>query len=123
MRIWNLRIDEPHKEIYQSLVDVNAAFWQFLYHPDGALAYAAVFGLWLVIPIGMIFGSRNLPPWWCLLGNFWAYLTSMFHDRGPLLDLTVGVKLLPEPQGADLTALVPAVADTEHQYVQEDHAG
>ena len=60
-RVYNLRISHPEVDIMVCKDDLVSAFRRLRYHPDVASAYAFVLGAFLVIPIGMVFGSRDAP--------------------------------------------------------------
>ena len=63
-QIWNMRIDFPLEDILQHIDDISAAFRRLIYHPDLAIVFAYVFEEFLIIPVGMIFGSRSSPSFW-----------------------------------------------------------
>ena len=55
--IWNLGVSHPTEDILLYMDDIDAAFHHIIYHPDTAIAFAYVFGDFLVVPVGMIFGA------------------------------------------------------------------
>jgi hypothetical protein len=64
--IWNLRISHTREDPLQHTDDISNAFRQLLYHPNVAIAFAYVFEEFLLlIPVGMTFGARSSPSWWC----------------------------------------------------------
>ena len=67
--LWNLRISYPHEEILQLADDVSAAFHRILCDPLMALAFATVWGMYLVIPVGTIFGTQNSPSFYMEAGE------------------------------------------------------
>jgi hypothetical protein len=113
--IWNKRIDHPRKDILLHSDDIDAAFRRCLYHPDLAIAFAAVFFEFLMIPVGMIFGSRSSPSWWCIPAELRAHrgATADFSDSGPC-PLANNVKLADPPTQAETVAIVQAVPDAMH---------
>jgi len=81
--IWNLRIQHPYEDILQHVDDIHAAFHRILYHPDIAIVFAYVFQRFLMIPVGMIFGSRNSPSWFCLFSELRAHMSAVgYNDAG-----------------------------------------
>lgn len=44
-----------------------------VYHADSAVAFAYVFRGFLIVPIGMIFGSHNSPSWFCQTAELRAH--------------------------------------------------
>jgi len=89
-RIYNLRLRYPDDEIIIYKDDIVAAFRRGKYHPDIAVAYAYVFGSFLVIPIGGLFGPRDTPGWFCMTSEFRAmaslHLPGMSTASHPLTD-------------------------------------
>jgi hypothetical protein len=67
--LWCMRISFPIADILQHCHNIDAAFPQVLYTPELAIAFAYVFGLFLLIPIGQVFGSRSAPSYFYLLSN------------------------------------------------------
>ena len=114
--IWNLRLDHPREDILQHGDDIDAAFRRLLYHPDLAIAFAAIFCEFLMIPVGMIFGARNSPSWWCIPAELRAHMAATldYSSRGriPLADK---VELIPPPTDAERANFVQAVPDDVHQ--------
>jgi len=72
--LWNLRISFPSDDILQTTDDISAAFRRVLYHPDIAPAFASVWDQWLIIPVSLIFGARNSPSLYMLLGEARSHL-------------------------------------------------
>ena len=111
--IWNLRISHPHVEILLYKDDINAAFHRCRYHPDIAIAYAYVWGGWLIIPIGIIFGGRNSPGWFCILSELRAFLAT--HSTAvsdiPLHPLVTRIAIPPRPCAQIEAEFAPAQAD------------
>ena len=91
-----------------------------LYHPDLAIVFASVFCEFLMIPVGMIFGARNSPAWWCIPAELRAHLgaTKDYSDAGPL-PLADSVKLSDPPSEAEIARFVQAVPDAIHQGVPD----
>jgi hypothetical protein len=113
--IWNKRIDHPRRDILLHSDDIDAAFRRCLYHPDLAIAFAAVFFEFLMIPVGMIFGSRSSPSWWCIPAELRAHraATKDYSESGPC-PLADNVKLADPPTEAEAAAIVQAIRDAMH---------
>ena len=111
--IWNLRISAPKIEILLYKDDINSAFHRCRYHPDIAVAYAYVWGRWLVIPIGLIFGGRNSPGWFCILSELRAFLAthSPYVATTPVHPLVDRITIPDPPTQATGTPYALAVAD------------
>ena len=63
--------------------DFVSAFRGICYHPDVLSAYAFVLGAYLVIPVGMVFGSRDALSLFCLLSKMRSFASQFVH-RLPL---------------------------------------
>ena len=111
-RLWRTRITHPSEDILQHCDDIEAAFRRVLYHPDLAVAFAYVFGEFLIIPVGQVFGSRSAPSFFSLLSDLRASIASS-HDLLSEFDIPslAASAVIPEspPNLSDL--LAPAVAD------------
>jgi hypothetical protein len=59
--LWRLCITFFITDVLQHCNDIEAAFRQVLYTPELAIAFAYVFGIFLLIPIGQVFRSRSAP--------------------------------------------------------------
>ena len=77
--LWRTRLTYPTEDILQHCDDIDAAFRRVLYHPDLALVFSYVFGDFLIIPVGQVFGSRSAPSFFSLLSDLRAALASS-HD-------------------------------------------
>ena len=123
-RIWRLRIAHPKDDILQFKDDIDAAFHRCLYHPALAIVFAYVFMEFLIIPLGLIFGARNSPSWWCLLSEVRAHFAAHGDFSGELSDLASAVDIVTPPTLREQASIVPAVADALHQgvTVAEDSA-
>ena len=82
-RLYNLRLNHPEEDIIIYKDDLLSAFRRIFYHPDSAVTYNFFFGASLVIPVGMVFGSRDAPFLFCLLYQLRSF-TSWFVHRLPL---------------------------------------
>ena len=111
--IWNLRVTHPREEIVLYKDDINAAFHRGRYHPDAASAYSYVWLEWLIIHVGLIFGGRNSPGWFCQLSELRAAI-AMYYDglrSDPLYPLVRRIAF-PSPPPAEIAASFgQAVAD------------
>jgi len=110
--LWNLRISFPNDDIIQTTDDISAAFRRVLYHPDVAPAFASVWDQWLIIPVSLIFGARNSPSIYMLLGEARSHLAHHLPPppsayATPLIDRLT----LPPPPTAD-TPISPAIHDS-----------
>jgi hypothetical protein len=65
--IWHLHITHPGSDILLHADDVKSAFRRILYSPEMAVLFAYVFGPFLIIPVGQVFGSRSAPLFLVLL--------------------------------------------------------
>ena len=72
-RVYNLRVAHPDEDIIVYKDDLVSAFRRVRYHPSVAAAYAYVLGLFLLIPIGMVFGARDAPSLFCLLSEIRSF--------------------------------------------------
>jgi hypothetical protein len=122
LRIWNLRISSPFEDILQFGDDVHAAFHRMLYHPDIAIVFAFVFGEFLCIPVGSVFGAQNSPSWWCILAELRAHLAACGDfSQTPLL-LAAHVELAPELSPQERQCLRQAQPDLCPQGVSAVHS-
>ena len=72
-RVYNLGLNHPEEDIIIYKDDLVSAFHRIHYHPDVAAAYAFVLSAYLVIPVGMVFGSRDAPSLFCLLSKLRSF--------------------------------------------------
>ncbi len=108
--LWRFRLTFPIADILQHCDDVDAAFRRVLYTPELAIAFAYVFGQYLLIPVGQVFGSRSAPSYFSLLSDIRAYVATCADliTGYPLHPLAAAAELPPEPPPS---SLVPAIAD------------
>ena len=66
---YNLRLNHTEEDIIIYKDDLVSDFRRLWYHPDVAVAYAFIFGAYLVISVGIFFGSRDPPSLCCLLSK------------------------------------------------------
>jgi hypothetical protein len=64
--IWRTRLTFPLWDILMHADDVKSAFRRILYSPEMAILFAYVFGPFLIIPVGQVFGSRSAPSFFSL---------------------------------------------------------
>jgi hypothetical protein len=109
--LWRMRITFPIADILQHCDDINAAFCRVLYTLELAIAFAYVFRIFLLIPIGQVFGSRSVPSYFSLLSDIQAYvLTCADLITSRLMHpLAAAACLPPEPMPHELLALVDAI--------------
>jgi hypothetical protein len=117
IQIWNIRIDFPLKDILQHIDDISAAFRRLIYHPDLATVFAYVFEEFLIIPVGMIFGSRSSPSFWQTLAELCSRLADVANLQDLPADLADKMTLPPPPTDAEVAAFVPVVANECHDGV------
>ena len=94
--IYNLRVGHPAEDICLLADDITAEFRRILYHPDMAILWATLFQEFLVIPCGMIFGSRNSPSFYMIPGELRGHVASA-SDFGPITTDLSESKLLATP--------------------------
>ena len=82
-RVYNLCLNHPEEDIIIYKDDPVSVFRRICYHPDVAAAYTFVLGAYLVIPVGMVFGSRYVSSIFCLLSEMISFVSQFFH-RLPL---------------------------------------
>jgi hypothetical protein len=109
--LWRYRLTFPCADILQHCDDVDAAFRRVLYTPELAIAFAYVFGQYVLIPVGQVFGSRSAPSYFSLLSDIRAYVATCADliTGYPLHPLAAAAELPPEPAPG---SLAPAVADS-----------
>ena len=66
-RKYNPHLKHPDKDIMIYKDKLVSALRRLCYQPDVAAAYDFVLGAYLVIPVGMVFGFRDIPYLLCLL--------------------------------------------------------
>ena len=118
--VYNMRIRYPNQDLYQHTDDINAAFRRCLYHPDLAPAFSHVFMELLIIPVGMIFGSRSSPSFWDLIANWRTHLGTTKDCSACHFDIADKVTLEPPSEPAALAAIPPAVADSHNPGIPEE---
>jgi hypothetical protein len=109
--LWRFRITFPIEDILQHCDDVDSAFRRVLYTPELAIVFAYVFGQYVLIPVGQVFGSRSAPSYFSLLSDIRAYVATCADliTGYPLYPLVAAAELPPEP---DPASLAPAIADS-----------
>ncbi len=112
--VWRLRITYPSMDILLHADDLKSAFRRILYSPEMAVLFAYVFGQFLIIPVGQVFGSRSAPSFFSLASDIRADLatTGTLVEHYPLEALAAKIELPTPPKKEDL---VPAIADAIHQ--------
>jgi hypothetical protein len=121
--LWRTCITYPTEEILQHCDNIEAAFWRVLYHPNLAIVFAYVFGGYLIIPVGQVFGFRSAPSFFTLLSDLRATVASS-HDlleSFPISPLAASA-IIPQPPENPVDLLVPAVADALNQPLTKDEA-
>ncbi len=114
IRLWNLRISHPHGDILQHADDISSAFRQILYHPDIAVAFAQVLGNYLVVPVGLIFGSKSSPSFFDLTANVRTFLGNICDYSREALPLAGSLQLIAPPTPEESDNFPTAVADSQN---------
>ena len=111
--IWNLRITHPQEEIVLYKDDINAAFHRARYHPDAAAAHSYVWTHWLVIHIGLVFGTRSSPGWFTTLSELRAAIAMYYEGipSTPLFPLIRRIGFPPAPSTDVAATFTHAAAD------------
>ncbi len=109
--LWRMRITFPLADVLQHCDDIDAAFRRVIYTPELAIVFAYVFGKYLLIPVGQVFGSRSAPSYFSLLSDIRAFVATCADliTGYPLHPLAAAAILPTEPRPQDL---IPAIADT-----------
>jgi hypothetical protein len=118
INIWRLRITYPRKDVLLHADDVDAAFRRIIYSPEMAIVFAYVFGPFLIIPVGQVFGSRSAPSFFSLASDLRADIatTGDLHTKYPIHSLVKDISL-PEPP--DPEELTQAIADAKNLPLSE----
>jgi hypothetical protein len=125
--IWRFRVTFPWLDILLHADDIDAAFRRILYSPELAIVFAYVFGEFLIIPVGQVFGSRSAPSFFSLASDLRADLatTSEVQADFPLHPLAATIQLPTEPDPASLApaiadAMNPPLSDAEQRHYNND---
>jgi hypothetical protein len=112
--LWRMRITFPIADVLQHCDDIDTAFRRVLYTPELAIAFAYVFRIFLLIPVGQVFRSRSAPSYFSLLSDIRAYVSTCADlITGRLMHpLAAAACLPPEPMPHELA---PALADAINQ--------
>ena len=78
-RLYNLHRIHPEEYIIIYKDDLVSAFRRLCYHPDFTAAYYFVLGSYLVIPVGIVFGSRDTHFLLCLLSELISFAYRFVH--------------------------------------------
>ena len=113
MAIWRYRITHPESDLLLHADDLDSAFRRILYSPEMAILFAYVFGIYLIIPVGQVFGLRSAPSFFSLESDIRADLatTGTLVEHYPLERMATDIKLPPPPKAKEL---YPAVGDAHH---------
>jgi hypothetical protein len=116
--LWLMRQAHPLLDILLHCDDLEAAFRRILYHPDMAVVFAYIFGDFLIIPVGQVFGSRSAPSYFSLMSDIRAEVastTDLTAEVSQLEPLAMSAILDPLPDDWDAaSALSPACTDALH---------
>ena len=115
-RTYNLRINHPEEDICIYKDDLVAAFRRVRYHPDIATSYSYVLTDFFIIAIGMVFGARDAPSWFCVPSEARAFASEHFARLGVPSPVSTIIDLVefssPPPGPNDLS---PADHDSHNQ--------
>ena len=78
-RIYIICINHPDEDIIIYRDDLVSSFCRILYHPDVASSYDFFLSTYLVIPVGMIFGSRDATSLFYLLSDMRSFASKFVH--------------------------------------------
>jgi hypothetical protein len=97
--LWRFQITFPLEDVLQHCDDVDAAFRRVLYTPELAIAFVYVFGRFLLIPVGQVFGSWSAPSYFSLLLDIRAYVATCAEliTGYPAHPLAAAADLPPKP--------------------------
>ena len=126
VRIWNLRITHPHKEIYVWDDDVSGAYRVPKYHPNVAGAFAYAILNFLFLPTGGTFGSNTSPQEYEPFARARAFLAEhLSRDESLVLKHLNILSLVEFDEETDPTSVsyVQATADALHQGVYNSTLG
>ena len=117
--IWRLQITFPDLDILLYVDGIEAAFRRILYSPEMAILFAYVFGKFLIIPVGQVFGSRLAP-------SFFSMASDIHADLATTGNLTDTYEIHPQateiqmPSPPDPEELTPAIADLQNPPMTEE---
>ena len=82
VRTYNLRAANPYVDIIVYKDDLVTAFRRVRYHPDISPAHCFILGDYLILPIGMVFGARDSPGWFCQVSEIRAFASQHLSSLG-----------------------------------------
>ena len=117
--IWRIRITFPGIEILLHADDLDSAFRRILYSPEMAILFAYIFGPYLIIPVGQVFGSRSAPSFFSLTSDIRADLatTGSLVENFDTHHQAKHIEIPLPPNPLDLT---PAIADNLNLPLSDD---
>jgi hypothetical protein len=109
----------PEIDILLHADDLDLAFNRILYSPEMAILFAYIFGPFLIIPVGQVFGSRSAPSFFSLTSGIWADLvtTGSLVENFDLHPQAKEIQIPPPPEPADLRQ---AIADDKNSPLDAD---
>ena len=112
IRTYNNRISNPLCDIIKYKDDLVTAFKRVRYHPDISSAHAFVFSEFLIIPIGLVFGARDSPSWFCQVSELRAFASQHLSSLGlDIPDRTLIDLVTFDINPSDPTPFTPAFPD------------
>ena len=109
--IYNLRIDEPLRDILLHCDDISAAFHRIRYHPSMAICYTVVHKGYLSIPIGVAFGGNNSGSLYMLHGEIRSWLGTNANFRLAQAALIPKLQIAAPPTARDIKKMVQVTKD------------
>jgi hypothetical protein len=110
---WQTHITFPIADILQYCDDLDTVFRRVLYNSELAIVFAYVFGLFLLVPVGQVFGSHPAPAYFSLMPDIRAYVLTcadLITDY-PMHQLALDVTI---PPALLILDLAPAIADSHN---------
>jgi hypothetical protein len=124
IRTYNNRISNPLCDIIKYKDDLVTAFKRVRYHPDISSAHAFVFSEFLIIPIGLVFGARDSPSWFCQVSELRAFASQHLSSLGlDIPDRTLIDLVTFDINPSDPTPFTPAFPDKHNRGLTSSSQG
>ena len=85
IRVWNLRITYPYRDIVLHANDVNSCFRQLKHHSDVMGAFSYILGDFMFLQCGLTFGSDFSPANWEVVRRIAEQLAEAFFEDKSLV--------------------------------------